>query len=174
MGTAARREERPTWWQVVLVGRNPRWTAVRIVTLVLFFFALYNFGFRLIRVQGISMLPTYRESAINCINLLAYRFRSPQRGDVVAIRLRAGEHVLLMKRVVGLPGESVGFHDGHVVVNGQVLEEPYLKQESDWERPAVKLQGDEYYVVGDNRSMPQSEHEFGRVSRGQILGKVLL
>jgi signal peptidase I len=167
-------EPTPPWWQIVLVGRHPARTGARIVTLVVLSFGLYNFAFRPIRVKGISMLPTYTENRINCINLLAYRFHEPRRGDVVVIRLRAGDHVLLMKRIVGLPGETVGFHEGRVVINGEQLTESYEKLESDWERPAIQLQADEYYVVGDNRSMSQSEHEFGRVSRAQILGKVLL
>jgi signal peptidase I len=162
------------WWQIVLVGRNPKWTIARIALMVALCFATYNYVLRPIRVQGISMLPTYKERGINCINLLAYRFRAPQRGDVVVIQLQAGAHVMLMKRIVGLPGEMVGFHEGHVVVNGEMLEERYLQRDSDWERPPEKVLANEYFVVGDNRSMPQSEHEFGHVPRALILGKVVL
>ena len=98
------RRPRAPWWQIVTVGRNPKWTLARIVATVIFCFVVYNFALRPIRVQGISMLPTYSEHGINCINLLAYRFHPPQRGDVVAIQLQAGPHVMLMKRIVGLPG----------------------------------------------------------------------
>jgi signal peptidase I len=174
METQSQGAPRSPWWQIILVGRKPKWTLARIGLMVGICFATYNFALRPIRVKGISMLPTYKESGINCINLLAYRFRPPQRGDVVAIQLQAGAHIMLMKRIVGLPGEMVGFHKGYVVVNGEVLKEPYLQRGSDWERPAEQVAADEYFVVGDNRTMPQSEHEFGHVPRALILGKVLL
>ena len=174
MGMDSENQSRPRWWQIVLVGRNPKRTLLRIVGLVVLCLVTYKFALLPIRVQGVSMLPTYAENGVNCVNRLAYRFHEPQRGDVVAIRLRAGEHIMFMKRIVGLPGEMVGFHEGHVVVNGQVLDEPYLKRVSDWERPAEKVQADEYFVVGDNRSMLQTEHEFGCAKRSQIVGRVML
>ena len=55
------------------------------------------------------MLPTYRDHGVNFVNRLAYVFHEPRRGDVVAIRTLAGEHVMYMKRIVGLPGETVTF-----------------------------------------------------------------
>jgi len=60
------------------------------------------------------------------------------------------------------------------VINGQVLDEPYLKWSCDWERTPVTLESDEYFVVGDNRSMNIEDHTFGKCRRSRILGKVLL
>ncbi len=81
---------------------------------------------------------------------------------------------MYLKRIVGLPGETVGFENGHVVVNGNVLDEPYEKTSCDWNVPPVQLGPDEYYVVGDNRVMPAENHVFGKTTRDRILGKVLL
>ena len=82
-------------------------------------FVVFKFVLLPIRVEGGSMLPTYQDRSVNFVNRLAYLFHEPRRGDVVAIGLLAGEHVMYMKRVVGLPGETVAFHKGHLYINGQ-------------------------------------------------------
>ena len=119
------------------------------------------------------MLPTYRQPGVNFVNRLAYSFHEPQRGDVIAIRY-AGPHVMLMKRIIGLPGETVGFHEGHAIINGQVLDEPYVKYSCAWEIAPKQLGSGEYYVVGDNRSMAEGDHTKGVALRRRIIGKVLL
>jgi signal peptidase I len=173
MDTPAAQPESPPWWRIVLIGRKPKRTLVRILILVTTCFVLFKFVLLPIRIEGISMLPTYRQHKINFVNRLAYAFREPQRGDVVAIPM-PGEHVLLMKRIVALPGETIAFHQGKLVINGTVLDEPYMKLGCDWEMPPRQLGSDEYYVVGDNRSMPQEFHPQGRSPRNRITGKVLL
>jgi signal peptidase I len=161
------------WWRTVLIGRNPRFTFVRVLILAMVAFLVPKFVLLPIRVQGASMLPTYKESGVNFVNRLAYRWSEPKRGDVVAIRL-AGEHVMYMKRIIGLPGDTVAFHRGRAFINGVPLAEPYVKLPCDWEYSAVTLEPDVYFFVGDNRSMPQLDHEFGRGERRRIVGKVLL
>ena len=126
-----------------------------------------------IAVKGPSMFPTYQTSGVNFVNRLAYRFRDPQRGDIVAIRT-SGLSIMFMKRIVGLPGETVAFHNGLAVIDGHPLSEPYVKLVSDWESPPEQLGPDEYYCVGDNRSMSQEEHTQGRAHRYRIVGKILL
>ena len=61
---------------------------------------------------------------------------------------------MLLKRIIGLPGETVAFVNGHVLINGQILDEPYEKSDCDWNAAPVTLGPDQYYYVGDNRSMP--------------------
>jgi signal peptidase I len=143
------------------------------------------------------MLPTCRQNQVHLINRLAYRFHPPRRGDVVlvvapsdtgitAYRFHAPrrgdvgaipmavQHAMLLKRIVGLPGETVAFHDGRLFINGQMLDEPYVRFSSDWEMKPVPVGPDWYYVVGDNRSMAWEDHEQGRSSRECIVGKLLL
>ena len=81
---------------------------------------------------------------------------------------------MLMKRIIGLPGETVSFQGGQVLINGKILDEPYQKWKCDWDMPEKKLGPDEYFVVGDNRTMPMELHTFGRVPRERIVGKVFL
>jgi len=161
------------WWFIVLIGRNPQRTLARVVILVLGCFLAWKYVAVPIRVEGISMLPTYKERDINVINRLAYKFRDPQRGDVVAIRM-AGEHLMLLKRIVGLPGETVAFRRGRLLINGQVVPEPYVKFKCYWNIPPQHLGPGEYYVVGDNRSMPEADHTKGIADRSRIVGKALL
>lgn len=142
-----------------------------------------------IRVSGISMLPTYHDREINIINHLAYLRHEPQRGDVVAIRVnpddegrRAGlagdlrqlPQAMLFKRIVGLPGETIEFVAGQVLINGKILNEPYETGDCQWNIAPIHLGTNEYYVVGDNRQMPQQDHWKGICKRSQIVGKALL
>src|SRR5436309_961848 len=99
MTTSAEKAPAAGWIQAVLIGRNPRRTAVRIVVLVIASVIIFRFVLLGIRVEGVSMMPTYRQGGINFVNRLAYRFHEPQRGDVVAIRT-SGTSIMLMKRIV--------------------------------------------------------------------------
>jgi len=115
------------------------------------------------------MEPTYRNGSVNFVNTLRYRFREPRRGDIVAISL-AGRRIMLLKRVIGLPGERLAFREGALIINGQPTPEPYLKSDYNWNMPEIKIDSDEFFVVGDNRQMPLEEHLHGRVKRHKIVG----
>jgi len=170
---AAETTKKRSWVRVVILGRQPRYTLIRIAVLLAASFVVFKFILLPIRVTGISMLPAYKDRSINLVNCLAYRRHQPERGDVVSIRY-AGKHLMLMKRIIALPGETVEFKNGRVIVDGRPLDEPYEKTASDWNVPPVKLDADEYFVVGDNRTMPAEDHVFGKVSRDRIIGKVVL
>lgn len=167
----------PHWFRVISFGRSPRLTLIRIVVLVVACFVLFHLILLPVRVSGISMEPTYHNGSVNLINRLAYTWHEPRRGDVVSVRF-TGFHDMLFKRIIGLPGETIAFQDGAVLINGQPLDEPYEQQPNQkpghWTLPPRKLGPDEYYVVGDNRSMPSSWHTFGSVERVHIVGKALL
>ena len=147
---------------------------MRLVVLVTVSFVVFKFVLVPVHVDGGSMLPTYKANGGNFVNRLSYLFHEPRRGDVVAIGLQAGEHVMYMKRIVGLPGETVAFHKGRLFINGKPLAEPYVKLPCDWEHEPEQVGPDQYYVVGDNREMSWEDHTHGRAARGRIMGKVLL
>ena len=161
------------WLRRVAIGRNPRRTLLRVSLLVALSLLIFNFALLPIRVEGISMFPTYRDKGVHFVNRLAYRLAEPKRGDVVAIRY-TWIHLMLMKRVVGLPGETLAFHRGRLYINGQMLDEPYVKTSCDWEIAPQQIGPDEYFVVGDNRSMPEADHMKGRAVRARIMGKIIL
>lgn len=165
--------ESSSWLRTIAIGRNPRHTLFRILALVSVCFITFRYILLPIHVEGASMLPTYQDRRVNFVNLLAYRFSDPKRGDVVTIKL-AGHSVMFMKRIIALPGETIEFHHGHAFINGKKLQEDYVKNSCDWEIPARTLGPDEYYFVGDNRSMPEYDHTKGIAPRWRIAGKVLL
>ena len=174
MATDVEAGQEPGWVQRVLIGRNPKRTLVRIALMVVVCLLLRTFVVIPVKVDGGSMLPTYKENGFNLVNRLAYLFHDPQRGDVVAVRMLAGEHRMFLKRIVGLPGETVAFHGGHVFINGKLLDEPYVRLPCNWEQEARQDGPDQYYVVGDNRDNQMEWHSQGRAPRRLLLGKVLL
>jgi signal peptidase I len=159
-----------------VIGRSPKRTLVRILALILLTFIIFRFLVIPIRVTGISMSPSHRDGQIRLVYRLAYLWDQPARGDVVAIRM-AGERVMLMKRVVGLPGELVSIRRGHVYIDGERLEEPYVKlpRSLGWseEDDEKQLGPNEYYLMGDNRSMDGGAHYFGKATGEQIAGRVM-
>jgi signal peptidase I len=156
----------------IIFGTNPRRTTVRIVVLALVSVVVFRWVLIPIRTDGPSMLPTYESGSFNLVNRLAYWRGEPSRGDVVAIRL-AGPSVLYVKRIVGLPGERLDVAEGLVRINGVPLAEPYVRHRRAWDVPEVTMGPGEYFVVGDNRGMRVGDHDFGRVDRARIVGKVV-
>ena len=167
-------QAKPSWLQIVLVGRNPRVTAVRLLISALLVLAYFRWMALPIRVTGISMEPTYKDGQRTSINRLSLWRHPPERGDILAIRT-SGLHNLLLKRVIGLPGEHVHIARGRVFINGEPLEEPYVVKRAAWNWPRDKdeevLGPDEFLVIGDNRGMPQDRHEFGIANRERLVGR---
>jgi signal peptidase I len=156
----------------VLIGRHPKKTLIRASILAVVSFAFFSQVMRPVRVSGESMLPTYQSGRINFVNLLAFRIGAPGRGDVVTIRL-AGNRVMFMKRIIGLPGERFTIHDGIVSIDGKPLDEPYVVYRSEWNVEEFTLAEDEYYVIGDNRGMAIEDHQQGIAKRSRLAGKVM-
>lgn len=113
------------------------------------------------------MAPNYRDGQHNYIFKLAYVTHSPERGDVVGVRLSGNEY--LIKRIIGLPGDRIDFHRGTVIVNGKPLAEPYVERPLIWWLKSVQLGRDEYFVMGDNRTFSV----LGSVAKNDIVGKAL-
>lgn len=156
-------------------GRSPTWTIVRILFVVLVTLIIFKFILVPIRVTGESMLPTYRNGQIKFVNKLAYKSKDPKRRDVVAVEY-AGKEILLLKRVIAVPGETFEVRSGDVFINGEPLEEPYTigKVRADDGKSIgnyrpVRLGRDDYMILGDNRD--RSEGYFNK--RRDIIGKVL-
>ena len=83
----------PNWLRIALVGRNLKFTLARIIVLSVTCVVVFKFILLPVRIEGVSMLPTYKERSVNLVNRLTYLWHGPQRGDVVGIRL-AGFHVM--------------------------------------------------------------------------------
>lgn len=113
------------------------------------------------------MEPTCYDGQLGFINRFAYAWGQPRRGDIIGFRPDNGGPIVV-KRIIGLPGEQIAFHRGTVFINGQSLEEPYLESKGFWEWPEETLAQKTYFVTGDNRTVSR---QF-RVPQGQIIGKL--
>lgn len=133
------------------------------------------FGYLLIplRIQGQSMEPTYQDGRFAFCWRPMYIFSSPKRFDIVTVRY-AGRRVMLLKRIIGLPGETVAFRRGDLYINGQQVAEPYVKYHSPWNLKPRRVAPGNVYIVGDNRGTSMKRHRFGQVSIHRIVGGVIL
>ncbi len=125
------------------------------------------------RVYGQSMEPNLHTNERLVIEKFSYHFHGPRRGDVVVLRDPGGSSELLIKRVVGLPGERVTLADGKVYIDGVALKEPYLNQVTQgqprsWVVPPLSV-----FVMGDNRSASRDSRIFGPVQMEELVGRAL-
>lgn len=153
------------------VPRATRGFFLRLGTVVVL--SLLVFGVALLPcfISGASMEPTVKSVGLTFCWRGKYLFGTPRRGDIVIIKY--DNKVFFLKRIVALPGETVEFRRGNLYVNGKRHDEPYVIFPSDWEMKPRKVEEGNYYVVGDNRSMPLEEHKFGQVAAHRIIGAPL-
>lgn len=166
----------PPWWQVVAVGHNPTVTFFRLLLLIAIVVGIFQYVLMPIRVTGISMESTYRDGQRLYLNRLSLWMNPARRGDILGIQMR-GNSVLLLKRVIGLPGEKVAIRRGQVFINGEALDEPYLNQPvAPWNYPTNGgerlLEANKYLMIGDNRTMPQDLHEWGLIDGNRLVGRL--
>jgi signal peptidase I len=126
------------------------------------------------RVDGQSMEPNLHDHQRLIIEKVTYHFHSPERGDIIVLRPPQRQVEPLIKRVIALPGETVEIHDGHVYIDGLVLEEPYLDQET-WGTMAAQLVPEEQlFVLGDNRGASNDSRAFGMIPFDDVIGRAWL
>lgn len=130
-------------------------------------------------VSGNSMYPTFHNSEYLIVNELAKYKDSYERGDVVILRYPLDPSKYFIKRIIGLPGETVTITHGVVSITSAnnptplVLEEPYVKNPKD-DNSVHALSGDEYFVMGDNRAQSSDSRVWGTVPKNLMDGKALL
>lgn len=132
-------------------------------------------------VRGASMEPNFHDQEYLVVDELSYFFREPARGEVVVFRYPLNPKEYFIKRVIGLPGETVEIRDGGVWVSREAsleevrLEEPYLPEDLSM-RGGVRftLGQDEYVVLGDNREFSSDSRNWGVLERKYITGRAVL
>lgn len=144
---------------------------VRLVLVVLASYLIFGYLLIPLRIQGVSMEPTYRDRTYAFSWRLQYAFAPMERFDVVTVRY-AGRRVMLLKRIVALPGETVEFREGYLYVDGKLIDEPYVHHRAAWELAPRTVAAGHVYVVGDNRGTPMDRHQFGETSMHRIVGGV--
>ena len=149
-----------------------------LLSLIVFSILSYQFVTHYIMtavvVEGRSMAPTLEEGDRFILDRWSYHYRNPQRGDLVVIK-DPGHQDFAVKRIVGMPGDTLFLKDGAVVVNGKPLLETYLAAGtktfcSDMKDRFIMVGSNHYFVMGDNRNNSEDSRFYGAVPRARVIG----
>lgn len=143
---------------------------VETIVLTVVIFAVINTLTGRFRVEGPSMNPNLNAGQYLIINRIVYRLHPPRRGDIVVFHHPRNGDRDLIKRVIGLPGETVEVRQGQVYIDGTLLEEPYVLYRGRYSA-YYELGPDEFFVLGDNRPNSDDSHNWGVLTAGKIVGK---
>lgn len=146
--------------------------AVNWFVLSLTLYVLINSSTARVRNDGYSMGTTLPNQSYILADRLAYRQDDPQRGDIIIFQFPLNPEQDLIKRVIGLPGDTITVQGGTVAVNGAPLVEPYITEppvyNGTWDVPE-----DQYFVLGDNRNDSRDSHQWGFLPRENIIAKAV-
>lgn len=152
---------------------------VLMFLLILLIF-LKTFVFTVFVVDGHSMEPTLHDQDFIMIDTWGYKYQSVERFDVVVFKRRDGSY--FVKRVIGLPGETIHYRNHTLYINNKPLGETYLTEEEfsmmvDFELTLIQdsqvIPEDHYFLLGDHRSRSLDSRNFGLIHKGQLTGKVM-
>lgn len=143
-----------------------------LILAVVLYFGINAVSVR-VRVDGFSMNPTLQDGEYILVNRLAYKIGNPVRGDIVVFSFPMDPRQDLIKRVIGLPGESISVQDGKVMIDGVPLEEPYIAAPPIYNDTWVVPEG-QLFVLGDNRNESKDSHEWGFLPLENVVGRAIL
>lgn len=154
-------------------GRNA-WLRDLVVSVAISVFII-TFLYQPVRVEGTSMLPELKNRDRLFINKISYRVGEIHAGDIVVFKYPLDHTKSYIKRVIALPGDRLRIDRGQVFVNGVRLKEPYVPKRFADQRsmPEMVLPPNEYFVMGDHRSISSDSRDFGPVARNLIYGKAV-
>jgi len=137
-------------------------------------FVIPNYVIQRTVVEGTSMCNTLQNNDNLMVEKVSYRFRDPERFDIIVFYpYGRDDERYYVKRIIGLPGETIEIIGDSIYINGELLEENYGKDPmtESWDSP-ITLASDEYFVLGDNRSISLDSRELGPIKRNLIEGRV--
>jgi len=148
------------------------WGRDMLFSLAVSFFII-TFLYQPVRVEGTSMLPRLGDQDRLFINKFVYHFAEIHRGDVVVFHYPRDPQKSYIKRVIAVPGDELRIDDGRTYINGRLLPEPYVPKRFHDSRSqdVMVIQPDQYFVIGDHRSISSDSRDFGPVPRDLIYGK---
>lgn len=154
-------------------------TIVYLLAVVALTFLFVQFVGQRTHVNGDSMNATLEDGDNLIVDKISYRFTDPERFDIIVFPYQYQENTYYIKRIVGMPGETVQVQDGMIYIDGEVLEESYGKEVMQYAGIAsdpITLGEDEYFVLGDNRnnSSDSRDPSVGNIKEDQIVGKAFI
>ena len=147
--------------------------ALTIIIPVVAALLIHQYLFTFARVDGTSMLDTLHENNIMGVSRLHYRLNEPQRGEIITCNYPEDGNKLFVKRIIGLPGETIEIREGTVYSDGEPIAETYLTRVDDQSMDPITLAKDEIFVMGDNRPVSRDSRAVGPLTLDEIYGRVL-
>lgn len=144
---------------------------IETIAVTLLVFLVVRFAVQSFRVDGPSMEPGLHTNEFVLVDKIAYLFSTPRRGDVIVFHYPLDTSTDFIKRVIGLPGDTIQTTSTEVIVDGQVLHEPYISRPFNFGSSAWKLGPDQYFVMGDNRDNSLDSRTWGPLDKSYIIGK---
>ena len=128
------------------------------------------------RIESHSMEPNFTEGQFILVNKLAYVLGQPERGDVLVFHNPGNHDEDYIKRIIGLPGDSLSIHDQHVYINDQLLDEPYIQNmiRAGEQMGPITIESNHLFVMGDNRPNSSDSRRFGQLSEDLVVGQAWL
>lgn len=151
------------------------WTR-SIILAIIIAVVIRMFFFETFLVDGTSMFPTLQHNERLVVNKAVYYFREPEQGEIIVFNYQPRPRRDFIKRVVAIEGETVEIKDGSLFVNDEILEEPYIENNTMRDFGPVDIPEEHLFVLGDNRnnSMDSRDSEVGAVSFEQVRGKAMV
>ena len=146
---------------------------IETIAFTLLIFLFIRFAAQSFRVDGASMEPGLHTDEYVLVNKVAYLFHPPQRGDVIVFHYPLNTNQDFIKRIIGIPGDTIVTTSDTVIVDGQTLREPYISMPFNFENNTWKLGPDEFFVMGDNRDNSLDSRIWGPLNRSYIVGKAV-
>ncbi|HOF50154.1 MAG TPA: signal peptidase I [Candidatus Colwellbacteria bacterium] len=153
------------------------WEFLEVAAIAIIIACAFKFLAQPFLVQGASMEPNFDDGDFLLVDEISYRFKEPERGDVIVFHAPTEEKQYYIKRIIGLPGETIVVEDGEVFINGVELEEEYLPQGMSTrtlQQNEFTLGANQFFVLGDNRIMSFDSRNWGPLDREEIVGVVQL
>lgn len=145
---------------------------IETIVLTVVIFVAIHYSVQTFRVDGDSMKPGLTTDDYVLVNKLAYLFHGPSRGDVIVFHYPVDPNQDFIKRVIGLPGDTINVTPNQIIVNGVTLDEKaYISAPMNATPRIFKLQAGEYFVMGDNRPFSSDSRTWGPVPSNYIIGK---
>ena len=158
------------------LGEEAKDWVISIVVAVVLAFFIRQFIVELYIVDGPSMRPTLQSQERLVVNKFIYRFRAPEKGEVLVFRYPRDPSRDFIKRVIATPGDTIEIRGGHVFVNDQLLNEPYILDTTRSEYPKATVPEGTIFVMGDNRNNSEDSRfaDVGFVPYELIKGKAMM
>ncbi|HEY0757131.1 MAG TPA: signal peptidase I [Ktedonobacteraceae bacterium] len=147
---------------------------VETIALTILIFLAIHFTVQNYQISGPSMQNTLHSGQFVLVNKLAYLFHQPERGDVIVFHEPDQPGRDLIKRIIGLPGDTIVLDGNNVTVDGVQLNEPYITQKYNPGAQSQTVPPNEYFVMGDNRPVSEDSRYFGFVPKDYVVGKAII